>query len=192
MPEYGLMPPPKSGKPSARRMRRRTRSAHRLAARRPGVACRASRSAVSRSCAFGRADCRTVRLGPCEVQALRLLIQCPFDVDAPLRDRQGAKLRGVGAKLVERHRDGDDGARRHPDIGSRNREFRLVGIIEGFGSAADDRGKVRAAPSCLQKQVVRASEREQPALDRLLRVLGSLARRADSARRWRRRSRAYS
>ena len=51
-PEYGLMPPPKSAKPSARRMRRRTRSAHRLVARRPGVACQASRSAVSRSCAF--------------------------------------------------------------------------------------------------------------------------------------------
>jgi len=109
---------------------------------------------------FGRADCRTVLLGPCEVQALRLLIQRPADVDAPFWDRQGAKLRGVGAKLVECHRDRDDGARCHPDIGSRNREFGLIGIIEGFGGTANNRAKVRAAPSCLQKEVVRASECE--------------------------------
>ena len=106
------------------------------------------------------------------MQALRLLIQCPFDVDAALRDRQGAKLRGVGAKLVERHRDGDDGTRCHPDIGARNREFRLIGIIEGFGGAADDRAQICAAPSCLQEQIVRSPKREQAALDGVLRVPG--------------------
>ena len=45
---------------------------------------------------FGR-HCRTVRLGPSEMQALCLLIQRPFDVDAPA-DRQGAKLGGVRPK----------------------------------------------------------------------------------------------
>jgi hypothetical protein len=45
----------------------------------------------------------------------------------------------------------------------------LGGIVEGFDGAADDRGKVRAAPSCLQKKIVRP--REQPALDGVLRVL---------------------
>ena len=48
-----------------------------------------------------------------------------------------------------------------------------IGIIEGFGGAADDRTKVRAGPSCLQKQIVRAPEREQPALDGVLCVLGA-------------------
>ena len=51
--------------------------------------------------------------------------------------------------------------------------FGSIGIIEGFGGAADDRAKVRAAPSCLQKQIVRPPEREQPALDGVLRVLGA-------------------
>ena len=50
--------------------------------------------------------------------------------------------------------------------------FGSIGIIEGFGGAADDRAKVRAGPSCLQQQVVRAPEREQPALDGMLRVPG--------------------
>jgi hypothetical protein len=65
-------------------------------------------------------------------------VQRPGDVDAPLRDRQSAKLRGVRAKLVECHRAGDDGTRRDPDIGSRDREFRLIWIVEGFDGAADD------------------------------------------------------
>jgi len=86
-----------------------------------------------------------------------------YDVDAPLGDRQGAKLRGVRAKLVERHRDGDDGTGPHPDIGTRNREFRLIRIVEGFGGAADDRAKIRAGPSCLQKEIVGPPERQQPA-----------------------------
>ena len=63
-----------------------------------------------------------------------------------------------------------------PDIirisGPEIENFGSIGIVEGFGSAADDRGKVRAAPSCLQKQIVRPSQCEQPALDGVLRVFG--------------------
>src|SRR5207237_5727962 len=108
---------------------------------------------------FRRVDCRrTVLLNPCKVQALCLWVQRPGDVDASLRDGQGAKLRGVRAKLVKRHRDDDDGARCHPDIWSRNREFRLIRTVKGFGGAADDGAKIRAGPSCLQKEIVRPSE----------------------------------
>src|ERR1700730_7901956 len=109
---------------------------------------------------FGSMDCRAVPLGPCQVQALGLLVQCPGDVDASLWHRQGAELRGVRADLVERHRDGNDGARRHLNIGSRNREFRFIRIVEGFGGAADDLAKIGAAPSCLQKEIVSFPERQ--------------------------------
>jgi len=36
-----------------------------------------------------------------------------------------------------------------PDIGSRDRESRRIGIVEGFDGAADDRAKIRAGPACL-------------------------------------------
>ena len=64
-----------------------------------------------------------------------------------------------------------------PDVirisGPEIENFGSIGIVEGFGGAADDRAKVRAGPSCLQEQIVRAPEREQPALDGLLCVLGA-------------------
>ena len=34
--------------------------------------------------------------------------------------------------------------------------------------------KIRAGPSCLQKEIVRPAERQQPALDGVLRVFGAL------------------
>jgi hypothetical protein len=74
---------------------------------------------------FGKVDGGTVLLGPCKVQTLGLWVQRPADVNASLRNRQGAKLRGVRVTLVKRYRDGDESIRRYPDIGSGDRESRL-------------------------------------------------------------------
>ena len=103
----------------------------------------------------------------------RVRIDRPGDVHAAGRHRQRAEFRGVGAEFVQRHRDGDHGARCHPDIGSGNREFRRIGIVEGFGGAADDLGKIGAGPSRLQQEVVSPPERQQPAFDRVLCVFGA-------------------
>ena len=70
----------------------------------------------------------------------------------------GAKLRSIRAKLVERHRDGDDGTRCDLDVGSRDREFQFLGIVEGLDGAADDRTKIGAGPICLQKEIVGSAE----------------------------------
>ncbi len=50
----------------------------------------------------------------------------------------------------------------------------VIRIVEGFGGAADDRAKIRAGPSCLQKEIVGPPERQQPALDSVLRVFSPL------------------
>ena len=51
-----------------------------------------------------------------------------------------------------------------PDVirisGPEIENLRLIRIVEGFGGAADDRAKIRAGPSCLQKEIVRPAERQ--------------------------------
>src|ERR1700679_2098666 len=89
--------------------------------------------ARSKTSPVRRLSRRTVPLGPLQMQALRPGINGPGDLDAAGGHRQGAELRGVGAKLVKRHRDGNPGSRRHPDIGPRNGEFRYVRIVESLG-----------------------------------------------------------
>ena len=51
--------------------------------------------------------------------------------------------------------------------------FAASGIVEGFGGAAHDLFEIGAGPSRLQQQVVRPSQRQQPAFDGELRVLGA-------------------
>jgi hypothetical protein len=88
---------------------------------------------------------------------------------APGRHRQGAELRGVGAELIQGHRD--DGAGRYPNVRPLNREFRQIRVIERLDGAADDFSQVRSAPARLQQQIVRQAERQQPAFDRLMGML---------------------
>ena len=57
--------------------------------------------------------------------------------------------------------------------GPANREFRRIRIVEGFGGAAHDLFEIGAAPSRLQQQIVRPPQRQQPAFDGVLRVLGA-------------------
>jgi hypothetical protein len=101
----------------------------------------------------------------------RFGIYRPGDVDAAGRYRQGAELGGVGAKFVERHRNGYHGSRCHPNVRSFNSKLGRVRIVEGFGGAADDLTKIGAGPAGLQQEVVSPPERQQPPLDRVLRVL---------------------
>jgi hypothetical protein len=96
----------------------------------------------------------------------------------PRRHRQRAELGGVGAELIESHRDRDHGARRHPDVRPFDGKPRRVLIIEGFGGAADDFAEVGAGPAGLQQQVMSPPERQQAAFDSVLRVrrLGYVAK----------------
>ena len=74
----------------------------------------------SKTAIFRELDCRTILLGPCQARVLchligslgirNLGVQRPSDLNVASRYRQSAELRGVGAELVERHRDGNHGA----------------------------------------------------------------------------------
>ena len=64
-----------------------------------------------------------------------------------------------------------------PDVirisGPEIENFGASGIVEGFGGAADDLAEIGAGPSCLQQEIVRPAERQQPAFDSVLRMFSS-------------------
>ena len=99
------------------------------------------------------------------------MIDFPNDLDAAAGRGQGAEFRGVGAKLIERQGKRDDSTGRDLDIGPFDQKFAGPLAVEGFDRAADDLHQAGARPSRLQQQIVRLSERDQPAFDRLLAVL---------------------
>lgn len=114
-----------------------------------------------------------VPLGPGQVQASRVGIQRPADVDAPRRHRQGSEL----CVLVQSSLSVIPMAiTRQMSSGCPVRQSRIsiVRIGERFDRTADDVARIAVIPSCLQQEIVSPPERQQPARDCVLRVLGAL------------------
>src|SRR4051812_12481056 len=102
---------------------------------------------------------RAAPLGPGQVHPLLFIVGCPSDFDAAIGVREGTEFDSIGAKLVQRHGERNDGARCDPDVRAIEMETSGPLIVIRLGRTAKCMGQAGAGPADLHQQVVGTSER---------------------------------